>query len=89
MVVYRVVMLLAQTPLFYDEAYYLAGLRNLLWLFSKPYGASSIADDHCLRQQLGCAIKQSAFLRGRRHFVWRTSLLWFDEKSAAWRAAYS
>ena len=30
-VVYRVVMLLAlDVPLFYDEAYYLAGLRNLL-----------------------------------------------------------
>ncbi|MEC7379175.1 MAG: glycosyltransferase family 39 protein [Pseudomonadota bacterium] len=87
-VVYRVVMLLAlDVPLFYDEAYYFGWAQELAFgYFSKPpmvawsIALTTIATDSSWAVRLSSPL----FYAVAAIFVWRTSLLWFDEKSAAW-----
>ena len=91
LVVYRIaVLLILDVPLFYDEAYYFGWAQELAFgYFSKPpVVAWSIAlTTGGSDASWAVRISSPLYYAAAAVFVWRTSLLWFDEKSAAWAGA--
>ena len=90
-VVYRVGILLGlDIPLFYDEAYYFGWAQEPAFgYFSKPPVVAWSIALTTIGSDASWAVRLSSplFYAIAAIFVWRTSLLWFDAKSAAWAGA--
>ena len=88
---YRIgVLLFLDVPLFYDEAYYFGWAEDLAFgYFSKPpLVAWSIALTTAISESSWAVrLASPLYYSVAAIFVWRTSLLWFDARSAAWAAA--
>ena len=91
LVVYRIaVLLILDVPLFYDEAYYFGWAQELAFgYFSKPPVVAWSIALTTVGSDASWAVRISSplYYAAAAVFVWRTSLLWFDEKSAAWAGA--
>ena len=90
-VCYRIgVLLTLDVPLFYDEAYYFGWAEDLAFgYFSKPpVVAWSIALTTAFSESSWAVrLASPLYYSIAAIFVWRTSLCWFDPRSAAWAAA--
>ena len=88
---YRIgVLLTLDVPLFYDEAYYFGWAEDLAFgYFSKPpMVAWSIALTSAFSESSWAVrLASPLYYSIAAIFVWRTSLCWFDQKSAAWAGA--
>ena len=88
---YRIgVLLTLDVPLFYDEAYYFGWAEHLAFgYFSKPpMVAWSIALTSAFSESSWAVrLASPLYYSIAAIFVWRTSLCWFDTRSAAWAAA--
>jgi 4-amino-4-deoxy-L-arabinose transferase-like glycosyltransferase len=77
-------------PLFYDEAYYFGWAQEPAFgYFSKPPVVAWSIALTTIGSDASWAVRLSSplFYAIAAIFVWRTSLLWFDAKSAAWAGA--